>query len=184
MHTFTKRLTFRLASALLLALSLWLSYLMPIGRASTLHQTIPTAPPPTVVAPTTAASQTPTSAPPATAIPTQPRLVTATQTEGVIASETARAVTPSPSGVPGRATSSPGGATVVAGKATTPPMTATQLATGKTESGPSSSAVATGTGSTETQAPGAIGFTAYVIGFGVGVVLLIGVRAWLKRRKR
>ena len=177
MHTDLKGLTFRLAIALLLALSLWLSYLMPIGRADTQKQTIPTAPPPTVVAPTAAASRTPTNPPPATVIATQPKQATATQTEGVIASETARAVTPSPSGLPSE--------TGVPGNGTIPQLTATLAPVEGTLSSPSSSARVTATGIAETQTPGASGSLAYLIGFGVGVVvLLIGVRAWLKRRKR
>ena len=175
-HTIHKGQMFRHAVALVLALVLWLSYLMPNGRASTQKQTIPTAPPPTVIAPTAAASRTPTSPPPATVIATQPRQSTPTQTEGVIASETARAVTSSPSGLPSE--------TGLPGNGTTPPMTATLIATEGTLSVPSSSSLVTATGATETQTPGASGFLAYLIGFGVGVVLLMGVRAWLKRRKR
>jgi len=185
MQTILKGQMFRHAVALVLALVLWLSLLMPIGRASTQKQTIPTAPPPTVTA-TQARAPTHTQPNPPQPSATAPQAtqVIASQTEGATAapatsspgSATVRAVTSSPSGLPSE--------TGLPGNGTTPPMTATLIATEGTLSVPSSSSLVTATGATETQTPGASGFLAYLIGFGVGVVLLMGVRAWLKRRKR
>jgi len=184
-HTIHKGQMFRHAVALVLALVLWLSFLMPIGRASTQKQTIPTAPPPTT---TVTQARAPTHTQPNSPQPS----ATAPQATQVIASQTAEATA-------ARATSSPGFATVRAvtsspsglpsetrlpGNGTTPPMTATLIATEGTLVSPTVSELPTATGITETQTPGASGFLAYLIGFGVGVVLLMGVRAWLKRRKR
>jgi len=184
-HTIHKEQMFRHAVALVLALFLWLSFLMPIGRASTQKQTIPTAPPPTTTA-TQARAPTHTQPNPPQQSATAPQAtqVIASQTEGATAapatsspgSATVRAVTSSPSGLPSE--------TRLPGNGTIPQLTDTLIATEGTLSVPSSTQLPTATGIAETQTPGASGLLAYLIGFGVGVVLLMGVRAWLKRRKR
>ena len=78
---------FKLANASLFALSLILFFLVRAGQASSLYQTIPTAPPATVGIPTLSPSLTPTRVPQTTALSTQPTSEIPSQTALVTASQ-------------------------------------------------------------------------------------------------
>lgn len=94
MQTILKSPMFKLANASLFALSLILFILVRTGQASSLYQTIPTAPPATVGIPTLSPSLTPTRIPQTTAlstqltseIPSQTAIVTASQ--GIVSTQT------------------------------------------------------------------------------------------------
>ena len=87
----------------LLVLFLWLFTQLPIGRASTSHQTIPTAPPTSSVTPTITATETPTNTSQPTVTSTQTTYLLASQVPGTTASPTVETML-TPSEVPGSGT--------------------------------------------------------------------------------
>ena len=88
MQTILKSRILKPVVVFLLVLFLWLFFQLPIGRASTSHQTIPTAPPTTSATPTNTSTQTPTNTPQTTVTSTQTTYVLASQTPGYTTSPT------------------------------------------------------------------------------------------------
>lgn len=175
MPTLRKSQMLRLSLTVVFILVLLLAILVQIGRASTKHQTVPTAPPTTAVIPTSLPTIAPTNPPQATVIPPQSTREVATQTPGVTASLTVVSIVASPSHLSTK--------TEMSGNGTIPQLTSSLEPSPKLLISPSSHLTATGTANFDTQTDGSRGIFYYLIGGGVVLVLAIGT-FWIIRTRR
>jgi hypothetical protein len=176
MQTILKSRILKLAVAFMLGLILWLSILLPMGRASTSHQTIPTAPPTTEVIPTISPSRTPTNPPQTTIISTQPTQVQPSHTPSSTNSPTAETNTSRPTIVP-TTTRLPGNGTI-------PVLTVTPAATEVIRISPTSSALPTSTVSIAIKSPISSAILFCLLGGGIVLIIVIGIIWFLKSRQR
>ncbi len=175
MQTILKRQFYKLTVTFMLVLFLLLSLIFQIARASTPHQTIPTAPPTTAVIPTISFTGTPTNPPQTTVISTQPTQVLPSQTPNFTASPTGKSITSSPTFVPST--------TGLPITGTLPSLTETLLPTEGALIAPTSSLLPTATGISAAETPGYYGVLYCLIVGGVVLILAIGI-IWVLLRSR
>ena len=165
----------RLSLTVIIMLVLLLAFLVQIGRASSKHQTVPTAPPTTAVIPTSQPTVTPTNPTQPTVIPPQSTRGVATQTPGVTASHTVVSIVASPSYLPTK--------TEMSGNGTIPQLTASLEPTVELPSSPSSPLTEPGTANPDTKTDSSRGIFYCLIGGGVVLALAIGI-IWIIRTRR
>ena len=173
MQTILKSRILKPAVVFIIVLILWLSFRLPIGRASTSHQTIPTAPPPTSATPTSTSSQTQTNTPQITVTSTQPTSVLASQTPGSTTS-------PTPGAIPSTFPS----ATGLPGSGTIPILTATLSLAEMTQVSPTSSFPLISTVFPSIKLSGSSGILYCLLCGVIILILVLGLIWYLRYRKR
>ena len=174
MLTIRRGAAIRMGVALLVTLCVGLGVLVEGGQASTVHQTIPTAPPATSTA--IAPSATPTELQQATVIATQPIQVTNTDTADITASATVESIATSATAV------SIG--TSVPSIGTTPTPLETLVATKASPAQATAAQAVTATAVAETRVTGSRWGVYCLSGAGVVLILVIGVVWYLRSRRR
>jgi len=168
MQTILKSRIFKPAVVFILVLFLWFSFLIPIGQASTSHQTIPTAPP--TATPTITSTQTPTNTPSPTVTSTQtPTSGLGSQTPGSKASPTVETILTT-TGLPGTGT--------------IPVLTATLSPAEMTQVAATASFLLTATVSPGIKLPGASGILYCLLCGVIILILVLGLVWFLRSRKR
>jgi hypothetical protein len=173
MQTILKTRLLKPALVFLLVLFLCLSFRLPIGRASTSHQTIPTAPPTTSATPTSTSTQTPTTTSQTTVTSTQSPYVLASQTPGTTTSPTAGVI---PSTVL-TATGLPGSGTI-------PILTATLSPAEETQISATSSLTPTATVFSIIKPLGSSGILLCLLCGVIIIIFVVGLIWFLKSRQR
>jgi hypothetical protein len=181
MQTIHKERTPKLVVLILLVLFLYLSFQLPVARASTSHQTIPTAPPTTSVTPTITSTSTPISASTSTAINPPQTTVPATQKTLVLPSQTPGS-TISPTG--GAISSTVPSATELPGLGTIPVLTATLLPAEATQIASTTPYIPTATVTPKTNLPGYREILYCLLCGVIVLILVLGFVWFIKSRRR
>ena len=181
MHTTINKHLLKLSLSLLFVLILWFSILMPIGRAGTQHQTIPTAPPTTAIVPTTANTRTPTNPTITVVFPTNSFTKTPTIPSQSTLVSTSQTTMPTATPIIGTGIFTLT-ATEQGANGTIPNLPGTLTPVDGSQASPTSSSVQTTDETKSTQV--FLGILYCFLGVGIILLFIIGYRRYIKSKRK